>query len=225
MTSIIIPTYQHLRDCLRPCCDSIISNTDPLGLEVIVVANGCGNDGTRAYIESLGSPFKLIWVEEALGYTKATNIGIQESRGQTVILLNNDCVLLPQARNTWLEMLCEPLQKTVAITGPLQKLDPVTGQHFMIFFCVAIQRHVLNQCGLLDESFSPGGGEDIDFCIRATASGYTMMQVPTPDLKRDGTIMVGGFPIYHKGEATFGKLERWQEIFDRNMNYLRAKHQ
>lgn len=66
-TSIIIPTYNHLEDCLKPCLESIIKNTDLTDLEVIVVANGC-TDGTKEYVESLGDSFKLLWFDEPLGY-------------------------------------------------------------------------------------------------------------------------------------------------------------
>ena len=63
--SILIPTHKHLEDCLKPCLTSVIKNTDLSTVEVIVIANGCGNDGTKEYIESLGEPFKLIWIQQA----------------------------------------------------------------------------------------------------------------------------------------------------------------
>ena len=70
----------------------------------IVVANGC-TDHTQAYMEGMGAPFKLIWSAEPLGYTKATNLGIQAAKGEFVVLLNNDTQLLAQENNRWLDWL------------------------------------------------------------------------------------------------------------------------
>ena len=78
--SVIIPTYNHCDDLLKPCLESIAQFTDLSTVEVIVVANGCV-DHTREYVESLGEPFKLIWMDEAAGYTKATNVGIKAATG------------------------------------------------------------------------------------------------------------------------------------------------
>ena len=76
--SIVIPTYNHLEDCLKPCLKSIIKYTDLSQVEIIIVANGC-TDNTKEYVESLGSPFKLLWIDEPSGYTKSTNEGIKIS--------------------------------------------------------------------------------------------------------------------------------------------------
>ena len=70
----------HLEDCLKPCLESIIKNTDLSSVEVIVVANGC-TDGTKDYVNSLGKSFKLVWIEEAAGYSRATNAGIKTAYG------------------------------------------------------------------------------------------------------------------------------------------------
>src|ERR1039458_4330746 len=112
--SIVIPSYNHLQDFLIPCCQSIINYTDLTDVEIIIVANGC-KDGTREYINSLGPNFKLIWFDEGLGYTVATNEGVKVAEGEVIILMNNDVVLLPQRKNEWIEFLLEPLKDKVAI--------------------------------------------------------------------------------------------------------------
>ena len=66
--SVVIPTYKHLDDCLKPCLESIAKYTNPEDVEIIVVANGCGDDGTKEYVESLGEPFKLLWFDEPIGF-------------------------------------------------------------------------------------------------------------------------------------------------------------
>ena len=228
MISIVIPTYNHCNDLLKPCLESIIKFTDLSQIEVLVVANGC-KDNTREYVESLGNPFKLIWIEEPAGYTKATNVGIEQSKGEYIVLLNNDTVLLDQTRHKWIEMLMEPFltQSNVAITGPSKNLDENSWREFIIFFCAMIKRSVYEKVGVLDEIFSPGFGEDTDWCARAEDEGYKVVQVPTVDPLKKGTgkLMIGDFPIFHEGEATFGNDDtKFQWLIKRNSEILQQRY-
>ena len=76
--SIVIPTYNHLEDCLKPCLESIIKYTDLEDVEIVIVAqvttekeqyanyssNLIGKDlayGSE-YITYNG-PFKIIWLK------------------------------------------------------------------------------------------------------------------------------------------------------------------
>ena len=210
--SIVVPTYNHLEDCLKPCLDSVKQHTNLDNVEVIVVANGC-TDGTDKYVDSLGFPFKLIWFDEKIGFTRATNEGIKVAQGEYVILLNNDTVLLEKGypKNTWINMMTDPFlsDEKMGITGPLMLHDDYADADVMIFFCVMIKRVLFDELGLLDEIFSPGGGEDIDFCVKLVRAGYKQEQVPGKRLKTTFT-NEGQFPIYHKGEGTFSN-EEWPE--------------
>ena len=199
--SIVIPTYNHCEDLLKPCIESILQNTAMYDVEVIVSANGC-TDNTKQYVESLGKKFKLVWSDGPLGYTIATNEGIKAASGENIILLNNDVVLLPQAQNTWINMLEEPFKDPlVGGTGPFLMGYP----RFIVFFCAMIKRDMFDKFGLLDEIFSPGTCEDVDFCAKMTRGGYKIVQVPTEVEKfYDKQSMRGDFPIYHKGAKTFG---------------------
>jgi len=225
--SIIIPTHNHLEDCLKPCLESLIKYTVLDNAEVIIVANGCTDD-TKEYVESLGKPFKLLWFDEPLGYTKATNEGIKVSSGKYVVLLNDDTLFLDQDKNSWIKMLLEPFEqnKKIGITGPLQKWDDDLKKSFIVFFCAMISREVIDKVGLLDERFSPGGAEDIDYCMRAMGEKYQIMQVPSTNiLEGNERFMIGSFPIYHKGEMTVREIEDWEEIFGENMKKLKRKYQ
>ncbi len=213
--SIIIPTYNHCEDLLKPCIESILKFTEMSNVEVIVVANGC-TDNTKEYVENLGDKFKLIWSDIPLGYTKATNLGIKESRGEFIVLLNNDTLLLTQNKNRWLDMMEQKLKNpNMGLTGPLELYDKYADMSILIFFCVMIKKEVFDKIGLLDEIFSPGGGEDIDFTIRAKDAGY----IAEPLLKSvyNGETNVGDFPIYHKNNKTFGEISEYSShIIKRN---------
>ena len=224
--SIVIPTYNHLEDCLKPCLESLIKYTNFDNIEVVVVANGCTDD-TKKYVEGLGSPFKLIWIDEAIGYTEATNIGILESKGHYIILLNNDVVLLEQPKNTWLEMLYIPFttDESVGMTGPMLVRDIDTRRNFIIFFCAMIKRSMFSKLGTLDEVFSPGFGEDVDFGIKVQNAGYKLIQVPSVSTEYyKQNYMTGGFPIYHKGEETIKHIPEMKEVLIRNKQILKAKY-
>jgi beta-1,4-mannosyl-glycoprotein beta-1,4-N-acetylglucosaminyltransferase len=211
--SIVIPTYNHLDDCLKPCLRSIIEQTDLEKVEVIVVANGCTDD-TREFVESLGEPFKLIWLDEAAGYPRATNAGIMAAKGEYVVLLNNDTAILEfKEKNYWINALKEPftLFDKVGITGPLKGYCPfvdasdTVGEPFMIFFCVMMRRSLFDEIGLLDEDFTPGGGEDTAFSWKALHAGYQLLQIPLEgNLHTHTKYGVGQFPIFHNPGSTRG---------------------
>jgi len=227
--SIVIPTYNHLEDSLKPCLESIKKYTDEDNVEIIIVANGC-TDGTKDYADStLGKSFEPIWLwfDEPLGYTKATNIGIYHSSGEYIIILNNDTVLLDQHKNQWLEMLEKPFieNKNVGITGPMKVFDKNFQKDFIIFFCAMTKKSIFYEVGILDEIFSPGFGEDIDWCIRLQNKGYDVVQVPYfsntyNDEVKNKAAMIGGFPIYHVGEKTFDEDPTFQDIITRNIKIL-----
>ena len=204
--SIVIPTYKHLDDCLKPCLESIVKTTDLSNVEVIVVANGCGEDGTKEFVESLGESFKLVWEIEPIGYTKATNIGIIKSIGEYVILLNNDCRLLDwQYKSQWINLLEAPFlnDEKMAITGTSKGYDPNFNFWHLIFFCVMIPKKIFDELGLLDEIFNPGAGEDTDFCARVKLAGYKFLQIP---VDKDAYEYSTTFPIYHVGGTTMNEI-------------------
>lgn len=228
--SIVIPTYNHCDDLLKPCIESILKYTDMSNVEIIVVANGC-TDGTFEYLSrhpllhnKKEDLLKLVWHPEAMGFTKATNLGIRCSQGEFIILLNNDTVLLEQPKNQWLQMLEEPFHsKQTGLTGPLMLHDDYANYPVLIFFCVMVRREVFNAIGLLDEIFSPGGGEDIDFSVRAEQAGFKI------SLSRGGvqgdkmSPNTGQFPIWHKENQTFKEINEYTTWIIKRNGHINCK--
>jgi FkbM family methyltransferase len=223
--SIVIPTYNHCDKLLKPCIESIFKNTDLADIEIIVVANGC-TDNTREYVESLGNPVKLIWSDEPLGYTKATNLGITAAVGEYVLLLNNDVEILDYwNKNEWLEALAEPMitNPKVALTGTLKLLDQDIKKEFLVFCIVLVRKQVFEELGLLDEIFSPGYGEDIDFCMRVIYNNYEWVCIDNTNLV-DGT-NVGSHPTWHKGNQTFKNIPEYaNHVVKRNIETLKERY-
>ena len=222
--SIVIPTYNHCDDLLRPCIDSILAYTDHKLIELVVVANGC-TDNTREYVNSLGPIARLVWHDEPLGYPRAINMGVKECRGEFIVLLNNDTELLPQPQNRWLDMLHVFFNDPkMGMVSPLEGYDPYTDSKILIFFYVMIRREVFERIGYLDEIFSPGGCEDIDFSFRAVRAGYRCVQA-TDDVqyRPEASTNSGGVPIWHKDNRTFGEMKEYKRTILRKNNLINAQ--
>jgi len=223
MISIVIPTYNHLEDCLRPCLESLLRYTDLSGIEVIIVCNGC-TDGTKEYLKD--KSVKVVWFDEGLGYTKAVNEGIKKTKGDKIVVLNNDTILLEQPRNTWIKRLCDPLKDDVGVTGVRHMTDSASQRDFVVFFCAAFTRDIWNKCGPLNEEYSPGYGEDIEFCIKVNELGYRCISV-AKDLGQKGQYNISDFPIFHRPESTMLDNEHkdnWYKVVERNRMKLEQKY-
>lgn len=122
--SFIIPLFNNL--ALTRAGVESLQSTLPAGLthEIILVDDG-STDGTRAWLATLGAPFRVVLNERNLGYAKANNRGIQTAQGDFLALLNNDLVLLPR----WLEPMLDAhraLAGRAGLIGNVQR-DARTG--------------------------------------------------------------------------------------------------
>jgi GT2 family glycosyltransferase len=223
--SIIIGTYNHCEDLLKPCLESIKKYTNLSDTEIIVVSNG-STDTTREYVESLGEPFKLLWFDVPLGYAKANNEGAKVAKGKYLVLLNNDTLLLDQPKNKWLDQLEEPFNNDpkVGITGPLLGHSEPAGVDFLVFFCVCTRKDLFDKLKL-NEDYGVGAGEDTEYCIELRNLGYKVTCCTEPAGADDANrLVVGNFPIYHKGEGTVHDNPKWNEIFLENSIKLAKKY-
>lgn len=235
--SIVIPTYNHCDDLLKPCIESIFKYTDMTDVELIISANGC-TDNTKWYLQGLKNQFislgfenhfKIVWNDIPLGYSKACNEGINLSTTEKIVLLNNDVILLQQEKNTWLNLLNESFNKkeNCGISCVLKNHSKITGRDFAVFFCVMIDRKVFETIGLLNEEYGVGGSEDTEFCIEAENAGFEVIQSTPMVWNDEAKLYAGVYPLYHRGEGTvFDKtlVPEWQKIFDGNLLRLGRKY-
>ena len=221
--SIIIPTYNHCDDLLKPLINSIFMYTNLEDAEIIVVANGC-TDGTREYLESFA--IKYLFFDEPIGFAKAINAGAEVATGEYLVLLNNDTILQSQYINQWLDMLRDPFKDPLmGVTGPsILHFQPLSCD-FVVFFCAMIPRLLFNHIGGLSEEYKVGGGEDVEFCYRIQKLNYKIAQVPDTGVsKANNGYIVGKFPIIHEAESTVKTIPNWDKIFHTNMSLVTVRN-
>jgi hypothetical protein len=90
--SVVIVSW-NARDYLAQCLESLTPETCSYPLEVIVVDNH-SSDGSPEMVAQKFPHVRLIRKAENLGFAKANNIGIRESSGQYVALINSDVKVL-----------------------------------------------------------------------------------------------------------------------------------
>lgn len=210
--SIVIPTYNNCEKYLKPCIDSIIKHTDMANVELVVSANGC-KDNTKVYLDYLATAVPnlyVTWNDQPLGFAKATNNGIRVCKGEKIVLLNNDTIVLD---NSWLEKL----DTNGDISAVWTQYSPITKRRFAVFFCVMIDPKVFQSIGFLNEEYGTGGCEDIEFCYEAEEAGFRI----------DARFDDGSFPIYHKAEGTVHDetlVQDWSNKFLLNELRLAKKY-
>lgn len=95
--SIIIVTYNSEKD-IKKCIDSILEKTTGINYEIVIVDNS-SQDNTRQIVKTIineHSNIKLIKTENR-GFNAGNNIGIRNSTGEFIALLNPDTILLNNA--------------------------------------------------------------------------------------------------------------------------------
>jgi len=91
--SIIIVSYNVCSDLIH-CLDEISRQISRVDTEVIVVDNH-SSDSTTARIREQHPEVRLLEQSSNLGFSKANNVGIDESKGEYLMLLNPDTLPLP----------------------------------------------------------------------------------------------------------------------------------
>ncbi len=90
--SVIIVNYNGLT-FLKECFNSLEDNLVGLSYEIIVVDNN-SQDESCNFIKNHFPKVKLIESNQNLGFGKANNLGVKNAIGETILLLNNDTIIL-----------------------------------------------------------------------------------------------------------------------------------
>lgn len=190
-----------------PMCMEALFKTEYQKYEVILVDNG-SSDNTSAVVKNGWKDVKIIRSPKNLGFAGGNNLGIKASRGDWVVLLNDDTEVDPDWLNAFDKAIrkfpdagilgCKllyPDRKTIQHAGGYIDPNGLThhygygeedkGQHNEIRECAyvtgaafAINRALINKIGGLDDAFFPIYFEEVDFCRRAHKAGFKTLYVP-----------------------------------------------
>jgi hypothetical protein len=112
--SIIIVTH-NVKELLNDCLKSIYTNVHWITYEVLVVDNN-SQDDTVKLIKTEFPQVHLIANDANLGFAKANNQAIYESKGRYILLLNPDTIVLPEALNKMVSFM--DTHKDAGAVGP-----------------------------------------------------------------------------------------------------------
>ena len=128
LVSVVIPTRDH-GALLEKCVEGILQRTDYPRIELVIVDHDSTELRARALIDRLESEGNAIVVHYAgaFNYARECNLGVSRSKGDVVVLLNNDIEVIDP---DWLkEMVGHAIQPGTGIVGALLLYGDDTIQH------------------------------------------------------------------------------------------------
>ena len=214
--SVTVVTYNSGR-FIRRCLESVLDQRCP-GLEVIVIDNA-STDGTPDIIERFEDRCTVVYNEENIGFAGAQNQAIALSRGDWVLTLNPDVMLLPDFVASLMET-AEIDSATGTVCGKLllvdasfetperQRVDS-TGIYFN-----PMLRHMDRGC--LESS--NGHYRKHEYVFGATAAAACYRREMIDDISVDGEFFDSDFFAYREDAdvAWRAQLLGWKCIYDPN---------
>ena len=228
---IIIPVWNQL-DFTKKCIDSVFRNTN-YAFRLIIVDNASDRPA-RDYLEQLERDKKgtvlLLRNDKNLGFVKAVNQGMKQSKASYVCLLNNDT----EVTDGWLEEIVKVAEKKndigvvnansntlgcktrlgQSIDSLAKDLKSYSGQYTELAwatgFCMLLKRRVIDEIGIFDEIYGMGNFEDADFSKRAQKVGYSCV------------CAIASY-VYHRERRSFSMFKKFNLDFDRNREIFYSK--
>lgn len=231
LVSLVIPSYNG-KDMAVKLLESL-KKTRYKNFETVLVDNG-SVDGTYEYVKRHYRSVKAVRIEKNRGFAGGMNFGIKHSKGDYIVVMNNDMTVEPN----WLAELVKVAEsdKTIAIVGAAyteKDIDFVrlgyneSGGIVLNFKPVDIpkkdagklpslmvvdntfgltRKEVLDRVGWFDEKYFIYW-EEVDLCYRAKKAGYKVVAVPRAK-------------VFHGGSQTM-KKHTYQKTFHYNKNKIR----
>jgi len=156
---------------LKLTVDSLFKSTDyPFRL---IIIESESDDGTDKLCDGYAKNERITVIHtKREGATKAINRGIKEAGTDDVLLTQSD-VIFPRAfRRDWLKEMVDLSKNPKAgiITcyggGGVSGRDYLDGFNWVGTWLMYIPRKTINKIGMLDEDYSPGAGDDIDYSYK-----------------------------------------------------------
>lgn len=166
----------------------------------VILVDDASNDGTPEFLSSLKNRYRVFRNEQNGGFAVSNNLGAKQAKGDILVFLNNDLVLLPN----WLQPMLDLIQsqKDVGTVGNIQlNFETRLVDHAGIFFdlegmptharktrkrlprgdwlernavtaaCLMISKAKFQEMNGFDEDYR-NGMEDVDLSVRMKRKGY-----------------------------------------------------
>ncbi len=233
MISVIILNWNgrhHLDECLTSVTNQTYKDYE------VIVADNCSTDGSQDFIKENFPSVILLCLDQNYGFCKGNNEGIRISKGEYVVLLNNDT----RVEHKWLENLYNCINSDPQLgfcaskllsyydnslvdavgdgysicgagfkRGYMEEASSYCEDEYVFGACAGAaiyKKEMLDKIGLLDEDFYIAY-EDSDLSFRAQLAGYKCK-------------FASNAVVYHKINASLGKLSKIYVFFGhRNDEY------
>ena len=242
LVSVNIPNKDHIDD-LDTCVQSLLRKCTYPNYEIVIIENNSTEESTFAYYQKLQAQdqrVRVVYWKDAFNYSKITNFGVSESKGEYILLLNNDTEVIAPAFME--EMLGYCMREDVGICGArlfyfddtiqhagvIVGLGGICGEGFQGFskenggylnriFCPQDYSAVTAACLMTKKSvFEEVGGMDPDFQVAYNDIDYCLK------VRKTGRLVVyNPFAMLHhyeyksRGtENTVEKLARYHREVD-----------
>ena len=203
--SIVIPVYNQYRITIS-CLSAIKEHTTNIDYEIII-ADDCSTDFTKNITDKV-SNITVIRNIENLGFLKNCNNAVSKTRGEYIVLLNNDTNVQPG----WLASLLAVFEQEekIGLVGPkllfedgsLQEAGGIiwkdgTGWNYgrggnpespefnylkevdyLSGACIVFKRNLWDMLNGFDECFCPAYYEDTDLAFQVRKEGYKVIYQP-----------------------------------------------
>ena len=236
-TSIIILSHNTLY-WTRTCIESIRRHTEAGTYEIIVVENA-SMDGSAAWLKTQ-EDLVCIFNRENVGFPAGCNQGMKIAKGDALLLLNSDTVVTPRWLDNMLTALysadhigavscltnrCSNFQQIdvtyddwagmLAFAEAFNHSDPGKWRpwFWLVGFCFLLRREIYEHIGGMDEIFSPGNYEDVDYSLRIRKAGYNLLLCKDTFIHHYGSASFYGAQT---PEARERQREAYQTLIARN---------
>lgn len=200
--SVVVPTYSRAT-AVKRLLDALSRQTlAPKSFEVIVAIDG-SRDGTLELVAGYGAPYRLssLWQENS-GQATARNQGIHRASAPIVLFLDDD--MEPEAGCLQAHLKAHQGHRRCCVVGAapielragdapvaryfqdkfethLKKLsEPDHGLAARDFYSgnFSVERSLLIEVGLFDDTFTQYGNEDVDLALRLREAGAEIVYEP-----------------------------------------------
>lgn len=215
--TIIVPVYNNILDTLL-CLVTVLETAGQCTFDILVADDG-STDATDTIVGAIGGAVHYVRQPKNLGFLGNCNAAAEQARGQHIVLLNNDTLVLPG----WLDALVAPFtalkgvglvgSKLISWDGSLQEAGGIfwkdgsawnfgRGQDARapeysylrdVDYCsgasIAVPAEIWRQMGGFDPLFTPAYCEDSDLAFRLRDAGFRTIYAPASEV------------IHHEGRS------------------------